>query len=274
MQFLFVALLYAFLANIVGAVVIGFIVRVKLVDVRLAETTDIANDMRCHFAQWILAEKPCLDFHAGKTIALHREARHFRIGQTGSYRYAFEFLRVFRQLLEVLAVLRLNVDQHRQFIDERLQVAVDLGRRDFQSISGIVLGQHYPVPVQYQAAVRGDGDNRDAVIFCLGRIIFVLEDLQPKEAHDQEEKTDEHEYAGDGKSHTKIVQFASGVIQGGYTRSRVQHRHLSCRRIMDSGCVKTEASERPVHVLVHSSALRGQQKHGRYRPQRRRNETF
>jgi hypothetical protein len=90
----------------------------------LVDAADVADHVRGHLAQRILAEQARLHLDAGEAEALGREARDLVVGQAGADRHAGEVARLFQQALEALAVLRLDRDQLGQLVDHRVQVGL------------------------------------------------------------------------------------------------------------------------------------------------------
>ena len=91
------------------------------------------------------------------------------------------------QLLEALAVLRLDVDHGRELVDQRLDVA-DLLGRDLERVGGVVVRDHDAVAVEDQAAVGNDRQHRDAVVLRQREVVLVLDHLQVDEAQQQQEE--------------------------------------------------------------------------------------
>ncbi len=226
-----VALLDADLADVLGAaVVVGVLARIvsdvgltvglaRVVDaleVALGDATDVADHVRRRLAQRILAEQPRVHVHAREAEALRREARHFLVGQLAADRQALEAARVFHQALEAAAVARLDVDHLGELVDGVVQRVLQLGRGDLQRVGGVVARQHHTVAIHDDAAVGLDRRHRDAVVLGLGRILLVLDRLQPEEARQQQPEAHQHEQRGRCQPHAKARQLLFDVADLGH----------------------------------------------------------
>jgi len=108
-QLALVGELDADLADVVGALVVGSLV--PLLDasnVAVVDPPDVADDVRGDLAQRVVPEQPRLDLHAGKSVAVDREAGDLVVGEPRAQRQALEVPRLVEQLAEALAVARLT----------------------------------------------------------------------------------------------------------------------------------------------------------------------
>ena len=229
----FVALLDADLADVFrAAVVIRILARVirharlavgiahvvDAVQVALGDTADVADHVRRRFAQRVLAEQPRMHVHARKAEALRRKARDFLVRQLTADRQALEAARIFHQALEATAVARLDIDHLGKLVDRVIERVLQLGRRDLQRVRRIVARQHHAVAVHDDAAVGLDGRDRNAVVFRLGRVLLVLDLLQPEEARQQQPEADEHEQGGRRQPQAEARQLLFDVADFGHAR--------------------------------------------------------
>src|SRR4029450_3255892 len=114
-QFSFIRELDADLADVVRAFVVGALS--PLLDpheIAVVDAPDVPDDVRGELRVRVLAEEPRLDLHAGKPIPVHGESPPFIVGKTRADRQAFEALRLIHELLETLAIARLDLDYFRQ----------------------------------------------------------------------------------------------------------------------------------------------------------------
>ena len=106
------ALLDAQLTDVVGAAVIGRIVR--LADARLlfqVDAPDVAHHMAGQFAKGVVAKQARLDLHAGKAVTLRGETRHFFIVQACANRQRLEAFELALQFLEAASIARCDLQQ-------------------------------------------------------------------------------------------------------------------------------------------------------------------
>ncbi len=233
-QLALVALLDAFLAHVVGAVVVGGVVALfQRVGFLLVDAADVADHVRGHLAHRILAKQARLHFNAGKTEALRGEARHFVIGQARAQRDAGKAARLFQQALEAAPVARLDLHQLGQFVDHRFHVRLQLRWRQFERVGRIVTRQDHAVAVDDQAAVGHDRHQRDAVVLGLGRVLVVVQHLQPHDARDQEAKANEDQGDQHRQAHPELVDLAIAVFEFGHA---LMGRFRSIRIVRSDGC--------------------------------------
>ena len=89
-----------------------------VLEVAVVDAADVAEHVRSEAPSGILAEQSRLDLDAGKAVAVGDEARHLLVGQAGADRQRLEVLAFLQQLAEALAVLRLDVEDLGQFVDD------------------------------------------------------------------------------------------------------------------------------------------------------------
>ena len=167
MQLLLETVLYAELADVVGAAVVALVLAVfNGFLFSLVDAADVAHHMTAEFAKRVISKQPGLDVNTRKAVALGGEARHLFISQSGAQRNRFEGSGLLAQALEASLVARLNVHDLLQLGNRRVQIS-HLGRRDFQREGRVVRCQHNAVAVQNHAAIGHDGNNRRAVVFSL-----------------------------------------------------------------------------------------------------------
>jgi hypothetical protein len=78
----FVVLLEAGLAEVLGAAVVRFLVRLlDLFEVAIVNAADVAEEMRGKFSHRVLTEETRLDIHAGKAVAVGDEFCHLLVGE-------------------------------------------------------------------------------------------------------------------------------------------------------------------------------------------------
>ncbi|CAJ0798424.1 hypothetical protein LMG18090_03708 [Ralstonia mannitolilytica] len=230
-QLRLVALLDADLADVFGAAVVvrvlarvvrhaglavGIAHVVDALQVALGDPADVADHVRGGLAQRVLAEQPRVHVHARKAEALRRETRDLLVGELAADRQAFKAAGVFHQPLEAAAVARLDVDHLRELVDRVVQRVLQLGRRDLERVGGIVARQHHAVAVHDDAAVGLDGRDGDAVVFGLGRVLLVLDLLQPEEAREQQPEADQHEQRGRRQPQAEARQLLFDVADFGH----------------------------------------------------------
>ena len=123
MQFTLVLLLDASLADVIRATIIsGHLILLELRNFTLINTADVTDQVRNLLVVWIFTEQARLNFHAGKTIALRRKARHLIIRQAIAYWQALKFTVIGQQPLKALAISGLNVNYLCKLINRRLQI--------------------------------------------------------------------------------------------------------------------------------------------------------
>ena len=84
MQFAFVTLFYAQLANVLGAAVVGLVITFfQLFFFFLVDATDVAHHMTGQVAIRVIAKQTRLDFDTWKPKVLCGEFGHFFIGESG-----------------------------------------------------------------------------------------------------------------------------------------------------------------------------------------------
>ena len=257
-QLRLVTFLDAFLADIAGAAIVGGVVGV--LDLRrfaLADAADVADHMRGHRAQRILAEQARLDVDAGKAEALRGEPGDLVVRQPGADRQAFEVLGLLQLAPEAPFVPGLDIDDTLQRIDHLVEVAANLGRRDFQRIGREIARQDDAVAVHDQAAVGDYRHDRNAVVLGLGGVMVVLVSLQPDEARDQQAEENQDEHAGHRKPQPEVMQFPFSVLE-------FSHACAIPAQCVTSGWM----SDGPGFITVDRPSLRGQQHPGYQRPHR------
>ncbi|MPM79356.1 hypothetical protein SDC9_126389 [bioreactor metagenome] len=196
-QRLFIRRLDAELADVIGAAVIGGVVRIlDAFLLALVDAADVADQMAAGFAQRVVAKQPCLDVHARKAVALRGEARHLVVGQAGADGDGLEALGVVHQALELAPVTCTDLDDLAQLVDGVFQVA-HLGACDLQRIGRIVRGQQHAVAIQNQAAIGHDGDDRRAVALGLFGQIVMAHHLQHDQPREDQRKSQQDEEADD-----------------------------------------------------------------------------
>src|SRR6185437_582845 len=198
-----------------GALVVRRIVprRDPLV-VLVVDAADVADHMRRDLTERILAEEPRLDVDAWKAIAIDREARDLLVGQLGADRQALEVLRFLEQLLEPLAVARLDADDLRQLVDRRVEIR-DARRRDLERVRRVALREHDAVAVGDHAAIRHDRDDRDPVRLRERLEMRVLDDLQIEEAREQPAERDEDQSGDERQPAAEVMEVALGITELG-----------------------------------------------------------
>ncbi len=190
------ALLHPELADVLGAAVIGLVLRlVQARLLRLVDAPDIANHVAGEFAVGVAAKQPRLDLHPRKTVALRCKFGHFLVTQAGAQRHGLEAPGFFAQPLEAAPIARRDVHHLRQGVNRLLQVA-GFGRRYFQGVGRVVGGQHNAVAVQDQAPVGHDGHDRGAVALGLLPQIIMAHHLQVDQARGHQSEAQQHHHAG------------------------------------------------------------------------------
>ena len=265
---LFVALLNAELADVLGSFVVGEVFVFPVFHRRffgLVDTADVAEHMARDLAVRVVAEKAGLDFDARKAIALRCETRHFFIAQAGANRHRIETARVFSQALEAAAVAWRDVDHLGQAIDRRVDID-GLGRRDLQRVGRVVRRQDDAVAVQDEAAVRHHRHHGRSVVFGLLGQVFVPHHLQVREPHAQQPKGHQHRDSGDDDAALEARDLGSDVAYFGHWANKL-------RRVATSGQIegrpnrRERCSQRTVGVGLGRTTLGRQQQHARQRPE-------
>ena len=173
-----------------------------------------------------MAGQPRVQFHAGKTVCVDREARHLLVIQPGADRHAGEVVAFLDQFLEALAVLGGDVYQYRQPVDHVLEV-IHLRGHDLQGISGKVVCKHHAVAVHDQPAVGHHRDDEYAVLLSQRVVIVVLDHLNVEKAHEQDKEGEQHGAAGDCQPQLEIVELALMVAK---LDGAVHRRSGECRQ--------------------------------------------
>ena len=213
MQVFFVTLFEADLAEVFGAAVIGVVAFFfELVEFALVDAADVADDVRKEFALRILTEQARIDVDAGKAVAVGGETRDLFVGEAVADRQALEAFAFFEKFFETTAVARRDFHHRRERVDQRVDV-LDLARRDFQRVGGVVVREHDAVAIDDDAAVGHDGCDRDAVGFGQRAVVLVLHHLQPEEAQEQHEEHEDDETRGDGQTQTEVVDLALRISE-------------------------------------------------------------
>ena len=167
MEFTFIALLYAELADVLRTAVIAFVVTLfNLLFFFLVDAPDVAHHMAGQMAEWVIAKQPGFDFNAWKSKLLGREFGHFFVGQSRANRQRVEVFRLFSHALETPFVAQRNVNDFRQAVDGGLQI-FHARRRNFQGVSRVVVGQHHAIAIENGAAVGHSGKHSRSVVFGL-----------------------------------------------------------------------------------------------------------
>ena len=202
-------------ADVIGAFVIGRLFPVfDALDVAIVDAADVADDVRGHFAERIMAEQSRLDFDPGEAVAVNREARDFLVGEPRAQREALEVLRLLEQALEALAVARLNLDDLGELVDGFIEV-LHPRRGDLQRISRIALRKHDAIAIRDDATVGNDGHDRDAVAFGERLIRSVLDQLQVNEAAEQARECHHDQRAGESHPAAEVKHLAPGIPELG-----------------------------------------------------------
>ena len=218
-QLAFVGQLDPDLADVVGALVVRRLLPAgDALDIAIVDAAYVAQHMRRHVAERILAEQARLDVDAGETVAVDREARHFLVGQPGTQRQAFEVLGLVEQLAEASAIARLHVHDRGEFIDRRVEI-LDLRRHEFQRVTGVALRQHHAVAVGDDAAVGRDRHDRNAIRLGQRAVMLMLEHLQVHETAEQSGECEEGECGGDEETPAEQEELALRVAHLGRTET-------------------------------------------------------
>ena len=184
-QLFLIPLLEPDLADVIRSAVVGrraFFP--EQLNVAVTDAADVADDVRGDLAVGIVAEQARVDIHAGKTVAVHREAGHFLVIQPGADRNAGEIVPLFQKFLKPFPVLGSDLDQRRELVDEGGEV-IHLRRHDLQRIRREVVGQHHSVAVQYQAPVGHHRDYENPVLLGQRVVVIILDDLNVEKPHEQ-----------------------------------------------------------------------------------------
>ncbi len=187
----------------IGAAVVGRVAaRFDLLEVAVADAADVADRVRGVLAIRILSKQAGVDLDAGEAVAVCRELRYFLLGQSRADRQALEALALVHQALEALAVLGGDLHDGRESGDGGFEIG-HLARGDLERVGGVVVGEHDPVAVQDQPAVRDNGNDRDAVVFGQCVIVVVLHDLDVEEAGEKDREEDDNHASSDGEPDAK-----------------------------------------------------------------------
>ena len=213
MQVELIVLLQSGLAEMIRSAIVRVqILLLDLFQIAVGNPANVAQHVRGEGAARILAKQARLDLHAGKTIAMGDELRHFLVRQPRPDRQRLEVAAFLQQLLEALAILGLDVDDRCQPVDDLIQIA-GLRRRDFQRVGRVVARQHHAITVEDQAPVGHDGHQGDAVVLGAGLVVVVLHDLQPDETDEQQDKTEQHETTRYGQPLAEAFKFFLGILE-------------------------------------------------------------
>ena len=79
---------------------------------------------------------------------------------------------------------------------------------------------YYAVAIENQAAVRWQGDDRNAIVFGARVVVLVLNELQPHEAGAEQPEGHEHHGGGDQHAGAERMQLTLGVAQFGQADHR------------------------------------------------------
>ncbi|MNL21489.1 hypothetical protein D3C87_1427820 [compost metagenome] len=213
MQRLFVALLDADLADVVGAPVVGALVFLPVVHrglLALVDAADVADHVRAHLAVRVGAKQPRPDFHAGKAVALRREARHLFVAQAGADGQGVEAARILAQALEATAVPGRHFEQLAQLVDDGGDVA-HLRRRDLQRVGRVVGRQHHAVAVQDLPAVGNHGNDRGAIALGPVRQRFMAHHLQVDQPRADQSESEQHRATDHHHAAAKKSELGGGI---------------------------------------------------------------
>jgi hypothetical protein len=86
-------------------------------------------------AERIAAKQPRLDLDALEAEFLRGEAGDLLVVEARPDRQRLDAAALVEQALEALPVARLDVDDLGQFVDRRVEAALDLGRRDLEGVA-------------------------------------------------------------------------------------------------------------------------------------------
>ncbi len=212
-QFALVTLLDAEFADVVGAAVIGLVLGfLEILFFGTVDAADIADQVAADLAERVVAEQTSLDLDRRKAEPLRGETCHLLVTELGADRQRLETLAFVDQSLETFAVARLDLDQFSQRVDRRVEIDC-LRRRDLQRERRIVVGQHDPVAIDDQTAVRNDRHHRDAVVVGTGRQFLVFINLQKDQSRSQQAETDQDERHRSKQPGAEAAEFEFDIFQ-------------------------------------------------------------
>ena len=160
--------------------------------VGLGQGADVAEDVAADAPFGIDAVFALVDLDAGKAPLLAREDGDLLVGELLTDGDRVIAVEVFAQAHEAAAVRRRDGNDLRERVDGLLEVG-HLVWRDFQRVGERVLREQLAVAVVDEAA-GGLRDNRDrAVLFRTLRVGVLVDDLQPREASDQNAEEHDHQ---------------------------------------------------------------------------------
>ena len=210
MQQVFVAFFDTNLADVGGAAVIRC---VEFFQRAFVDAPDVSQRMHGQLALRVVSRQARGDIHARKAMPIGREACHLHVIEVEQQRYRLEAGLALAQLFEAAAVDFADIENLLQRAEGCIHV-IHLLRRDFQPVGRQVFRQHNAVTIEDKPAIGGNRLQLDTVVFRQGGEVFVRDNLQVKQAREQ----DQHQYAGeyehhDGPAHDQ-PGFEKVVLEG------------------------------------------------------------
>ena len=232
-QLLFIALLHAELANVVGASVIAFFVFVLDACFFLGiDAAYVAHHMAGQVAKGVIAKQPGLDVHARKAKTLRGKAGHLLVAELGAYGQRLKTLEFLAHALEAAPIARVDLHHLAQAVNGRLQVG-HLGRCDLQRVGRIIGGQHHAVAVGDESSVGHHRHDGRAVVLGLLFKMCVPDDLQVHQARQQQAKAQQNHQSDHQHTAAKMRQLRLDVAQ---------HSHASFKPACRKACSARSSS--------------------------------
>lgn len=182
----------------------------------------VADDVGEQVAVRVTPGQVGLQLHAGVAPAVHREARHFLIGDPQLERDRQELAARLARLVEGFDVLGAQLEDLRQPGQGGVHV-LDLVRGDVQPERRHVLGEQAPVAVVDHAAPGHHRTWLDPVGFRAGGVDVVVQHLQLEVPAAQPEQADQHAQEAQRGATPELFALGVGVL------GLAAHVHVSAR---------------------------------------------
>ncbi len=172
---------------VVGGIVLANSLFIKTFVIVVINFRHVADHVRQVRPIGILAVFVAADVNAGKAVLVHREAGDFFIRQLGFQDHRFITATGMQRAGEGIDIVRRQVDNRRQFSQQRLHVLNFIGN-DFNVMPGHVSDQRDAIAIENNPSRWGDRDHFDVILIGSGLIILILLYLQMVQIHHQRDK--------------------------------------------------------------------------------------
>ncbi len=216
--------------------------------VLVIDPANVADDVREQVAVRVAAGQVGFQLHAGITPAVHREARHFLVGDAQLERHRQEAAARLARLVEGFQVFRGDAQDLRQPGQGGIHV-LDLVRGDVQPERGHVLGQQPPVAVIDHAAPGNHRPRLDAVGFRARGVGVVVQHLQLEVPAAQPDQADQHAEEAQRGAAPELFGFGARIL------GLAAHVHVSARDVRSGRrqAARTPAATAPCPAAAPTS---------------------